>query len=331
MPRISDPAILIPKAQAGDRRSLARLITMVENGGDRADDILARLFPAGGKAWTTGLTGAPGAGKSTLADRLIGQVRRDGSAVAVVAVDPSSPFSGGAVLGDRVRMQDHIDDDGVYIRSMASRGHLGGISAATPRVLAMLDGIGFSEIVVETVGVGQAEVEIAANADTTVVVVNPGWGDSVQAAKAGLLEIGDIFVVNKADRPGVNETVRDLTQMLELGGEHNWAPPVIPTVASTGEGVPELWEAVGEHRKHLDASGQLAITRKTRLVTEMESALLAGMQAQVRSSVPVAVWADLTEQVAQRRIDPWSAAGRLLSGLRVASEQQLEEDSDEFG
>ena len=320
MARISDPAILIPKAIAGDRRSLARLITIVENGGQTAAEVLAELFPAGGNAWTTGLTGAPGAGKSTLTDRIIGQVRNLGTEIAVVAVDPSSPFSGGAVLGDRVRMQDHIDDEGVYIRSMASRGHLGGIAAATPRVVATLDGVGFDEIVVETVGVGQAEVEIAGNADTTVVVVNPGWGDSVQAAKAGLLEIGDIFVVNKADRAGVSETVRDLTQMLELGEGGEWAAPIIPTVAATGDGVAELWEAIGDHRHHLEGSGQLLAARQRRLVTEMESALIAGMLRQVRSAVPEPVWRDLTEEVTQRRIDPWSAAVRLLGELGVASE-----------
>ncbi len=320
MARISDPAILIPKAIAGDRRSLARLITIVENGGQTATEVLAELFPAGGNAWTTGLTGAPGAGKSTLTDRIIGQVRNLGTEIAVVAVDPSSPFSGGAVLGDRVRMQDHIDDEGVYIRSMASRGHLGGIAAATPRVVATLDGIGFDEIVVETVGVGQAEVEIAGNADTTVVVVNPGWGDSVQAAKAGLLEIGDIFVVNKADRAGVSETVRDLTQMLELGEGGEWAAPIIPTVAATGDGVAELWEAIGDHRHHLEVSGQLLSDRQRRLVTELESALIAGMRRQVRSAVPEPVWRDLTEEVTQRRIDPWSAAVRLLGELGVASE-----------
>ncbi|MCP4309069.1 MAG: methylmalonyl Co-A mutase-associated GTPase MeaB [bacterium] len=320
MARISDPAILIPKATAGDRRSLARLITIVENGGDAAAAILGQVFPRGGSAWTTGLTGAPGAGKSTLTDRLITRIRNRGSEVAVVAVDPSSPFSGGAVLGDRVRMQDHIDDDGVYIRSMASRGHLGGISAATPRVVATLDGLGFGEVVVETVGVGQAEVEIAGNADTTVVVVNPGWGDSVQAAKAGLLEIGDIFVVNKADRSGVSETVRDLTQMLELGGVRSWSVPIIPTVASTGDGIDLLWAAIEAHRLHIEGSGQLAEERSTRLVNEMESALLVGMRQQVRSAVPQAVWAGLTAEVGERKIDPWSAAARLLSGLGVASE-----------
>ncbi len=320
MVRISDPAVLIPKAQAGDRRSLARLITLVENGDGIAGTILADVFPSGGKAWTTGLTGAPGAGKSTLTDRLIVEARRGGAEVAVVAVDPSSPFSGGAVLGDRVRMQDHIDDTGVYIRSMASRGHLGGIAAATPRVVALLDGLGFPEIAIETVGVGQAEVEIAGNADTTVVVVNPGWGDSVQAAKAGLLEIGDVFVVNKADRPGVNDTIRDLTQMLELGGDRDWAPPIVPTVASTGEGVDALWQAVTDHRIHLESSGQLSAIRDARLVAEMESALMVSLRSRVRSTVPEHEWADLTDRVAGRELDPWSAAGQLLAALGVASE-----------
>lgn len=321
----SDPSILIPNARAGDRRALARLITIVENRGPDAAEILAEVFPTGGQAWTTGLTGAPGAGKSTLTDRLINRVRGTAAEVAVVAVDPSSPFSGGAVLGDRVRMQDHIDDSGVYIRSMASRGHLGGISAATPRVVALLDGIGFPEIVIETVGVGQAEVEIAGNTDTTIVVVNPGWGDSVQAAKAGLLEIGDIFVVNKADRSGVNETVRDLTQMLELGGERDWAPPIIPTVAVTGDGVGDLWDVVAAHRRHLEASDQLRSRRSRRLVAEMESALMMELGLRVRASVSDSEWAGLTESVAQRRVDPWDAATQLLETLGVASDQQQEE------
>jgi LAO/AO transport system kinase len=320
MARISDPAILIPKARDGDRRSLARLITLIEEGGETGTTILAGVFCSGGEAWTTGLTGAPGAGKSTLTDRLIGDMRGTGADVAVVAVDPSSPFSGGAILGDRVRMQDHIDDPGVYVRSMASRGHLGGISAATPRVVALLEGIGFPEIIIETVGVGQAEVEIAGNADTTLVVVNPGWGDSVQAAKAGLLEIGDIFVVNKADRTGVNETMRDLTQMLELGGERSWNPPIVPTVATTGDGMPELWDATNEHRRYLEASGKLVGMRSRRLVAEMEAALLGGLRRQVRASIPETEWARVTDRVAAREVDPWTAAARLLRSLGVASE-----------
>jgi GTPase len=319
MPRISDPAILITKAGAGDRRSLARLISLVEDGGPVGIEIVASVFPTGGRAWTTGLTGAPGAGKSTITDRLLGLMREGGNEVAVVAVDPSSPFSGGAVLGDRVRMQGHVDDPGVYVRSMASRGHLGGISAATPRVVALLDGIGFPEIVVETVGVGQAEVEIAGNADTTVVVVNPGWGDSVQAAKAGLLEIGDIFVVNKADRPGVNETIRDLTQMLELGDPGDWSPPILATVGTTGEGVSELWSAIRDHRGHLEKTGELRQIRSRRLVTEMESFLMGELRKRIRQATSDQRWDDLTRRVAQRVLDPWSAANLLLrSG--VASE-----------
>lgn len=314
MARVSDPAILIPQALDGDRRSLARLISLVESGGATSVAILAEVFSRGGNAWTTGLTGAPGAGKSTLTDRLIRHMRADDSEVAVVAVDPSSPFSGGAVLGDRVRMQEHIDDPGVYVRSMASRGHLGGIAAATPRVVALLDGMGFTEIAVETVGVGQAEVEIAGNADTTLVVVNPGWGDSVQAAKAGLLEIGDVFVVNKADRPGVHETVRDLTQMLELGGEQAWNPPILPTVAGTGEGVEEVWAAIRDHRAYLESSQSLVALRNRRLVAEMESSLMAGLRDRVRSSVSEEEWAQLTDKVTTRRIDPWSAAASVLDG-----------------
>lgn len=315
MARIKDPAVLIPRAQAGDRRALARLISIVENGGIAAEEVLALVFGDGGTAWTTGLTGAPGSGKSTLTNRLIAAARAAGSTVAVVAVDPSSPFSGGAVLGDRVRMQDHVDDSNVYIRSMASRGHLGGISEATPRALAVLDAMGFDEIIVETVGVGQAEVEIAGKADTTLVVVNPGWGDSIQAAKAGLLEIGDIFVVNKADRAGVHETTRDLVQMLELGGTRDWPPPVLATVASTGEGIPELWAAVADHRRYLETSGKLVKLREARMVRELESALLSGMRARVRSAVNEDTWSGLTAEVIGRQLDPWSAAGRILGEL----------------
>ncbi|MGA9594516.1 MAG: methylmalonyl Co-A mutase-associated GTPase MeaB [Acidimicrobiia bacterium] len=312
MARISDPAILLPKARDGDRRSLARLITLLEEDDAAGIEILEAVFPDGGRAWTTGLTGAPGAGKSTITDRLIDLIRETGDEVAVVAVDPSSPFSGGAVLGDRVRMQGHVDDRGVYVRSMASRGHLGGIAAATPRVVTLLDGLGFPEVVVETVGVGQAEVEIAGNADTTIVVVNPGWGDSVQAAKAGLLEIGDIFVVNKADRPGVHETIRDLTQMLDLGATEVWEPPILPTVAATGDGIPELWRAIADHRRHLEESGGLTEIRSRRLVAEMESYLMGELRKRIRQAISEEQWAELTARVAQRAVDPWSAAARLL-------------------
>jgi LAO/AO transport system kinase len=289
------------------------MITLVEDHHPDGDHILAELFPQTGGAWTTGLTGAPGAGKSTLTNRLIGKVRETDTSVAVLAVDPSSPFTGGAVLGDRVRMQDHIDDGEVYIRSMASRGHLGGVSEATPRAVAVLDGIGFPEILVETVGVGQAEVEIAANADTTLVVLNPGWGDSIQAAKAGLLEIGDVFVVNKADRAGVNETMRDLKQMLELGGHGEWWPPVIAAVASTGDGIDDLWAAVRAHRAHLEASGELHAMRHRRLVGDVETAVAAAVHLQVRTTLDHPDWEAMVAQVTERRLDPWTAARRLLA------------------
>ena len=294
------------------------MISLVEDHHPDGDFILAQLFPQTGRAWSTGLTGAPGAGKSTLTNRLIGQIRATESSVAILAVDPSSPFTGGAVLGDRVRMQDHIDDGEVYIRSMASRGHLGGVSEATPRAMAVLDGMGFPEILVETVGVGQAEVEIAANADTTLVVLNPGWGDSIQAAKAGLLEIGDVFVVNKADRAGVNETMRDLKQMLELGGHGEWWPPVIATVASTGEGIDELWGAVADHRTHLESSGELGLMRRRRLLSDVETAVAAAVQLRVRDTLEHPEWEAMVAQVTERRLDPWTAARRLLAS--VASE-----------
>jgi LAO/AO transport system kinase len=308
-----DPADLGTAVREGDRRALARAISIVEDGRPGEAALLAALYPSTGHAWTTGLTGAPGAGKSTLTDQLISRVRDGNEEVAVLAVDPSSPFTGGAILGDRVRMQDHVDDPGVFIRSMASRGHLGGVAAATPKVLTVLDAAGFPEVLVETVGVGQAEVEIAANADTTVVVLNPGWGDSIQAAKAGLLEIGDIFVVNKADRSGVNDTVRDLKQMLELGEHADWWPPVVPTVASTGEGVDELWRQVGAHRALLEQSKALDVTRRERLLAYVDSAIADQLTDRVARIRAGENWPEVAELVIGRELDPWSAARRLLA------------------
>ena len=305
---------MIEQARRGDRRALGRLISLVENRRPGEEQVLAALYPNAGQAWTTGLTGAPGAGKSTLVDRLIEVLRKRGSEVAVLAVDPSSPFTGGAILGDRVRMQRHIDDAGVYIRSMASRGQLGGISEATPRAVAVLDGMGFPEILIETVGVGQAEVEIAATADTSIVVLNPGWGDSVQAAKAGLLEIGDIFVVNKADRAGVNDTIRDLKQMLELGGHGAWWPPVVATVATSGEGIDELAGAIDEHRAHLETTGELAKLRRRHALGLLDSAVDAELHRRLETVRDHRAWERIRDEVAGRRIDPWTAARRLVGG-----------------
>jgi len=232
-----DIPALVARAVEGDRGSVAKLISIVESGGPDADAAGAALYPHTGHAYTIGLTGAPGAGKSSLTDALIGRIRTEDLEVGVLAIDPTSPFSGGAILGDRVRMQDHATDAGVYIRSMATRGHLGGLALATPRAARVLDAAGKPWIVVETVGVGQVEVDIAGAADTTVVVVNPGWGDGVQANKAGLMEIADLFVVNKADRDGVAETLRDLELMLDLSGHTDWRPKIVTTVATRSEGI----------------------------------------------------------------------------------------------
>jgi LAO/AO transport system kinase len=303
--------MLIERARAGDRRSLARLVSRVEDDTAEGRQALAEVYPAGGDAWVTGITGAPGAGKSSLVDGLVGHATDHGN-VAVIAVDPSSPFTGGAVLGDRIRMQRHTDDPRVYIRSMANRGHLGGLADATPRVVALLDGIGFREVVIETVGVGQAEVDVAASADTVVVVVNPGWGDSIQAAKAGLLEIGDVFVVNKADRPGALEAVTDLNRMLDVGPERVWRPPIVTTIATDGTGLEELLTAIADHRRHLVETGALDQLRRNRALREIEAAVRAGLRR--RATINHAGDATL-DRVVAREIDPWSAAEGVVDAL----------------
>ena len=302
---------LIERARAGNRRSLARLVSRVEDDTAEGRQALAAVYPAGGNAWVTGITGAPGAGKSSLVDGLVGHATDHGN-VAVVAVDPSSPFTGGAVLGDRIRMQRHTDDARVYIRSMANRGHLGGLADATPRVVALLDGIGFHEVIIETVGVGQAEVDVAASADTVVVVVNPGWGDSIQAAKAGFLEIGDVFVVNKADRPGAHEAVADLNRMLDVGPARGWRPPVVTTIATDGTGLGELLTAIAAHRRHLSETGALHRLRRDRAMREIEAAVRAGLRR--RAAIDRAGDATL-DRVVAREIDPWSAAESVIDAL----------------
>ena len=303
--------MLIERARAGDRRSLARLVSRVEDDTAEGRQPLADGQPGGRGAWVTGFTGAPGAGKSSLVDGLVGHATDHGN-VAVIAVDPSSPFTGGAVLGDRIRMQRHTDDPRVYIRSMANRGHLGGLADATPRVVALLDGIGFREVVIETVGVGQAEVDVAASADTVVVVVNPGWGDSIQAAKAGLLEIGDVFVVNKVDRPGAHEAVTDLNRMLDVGPERVWRPPIVTTIATDGTGLEELLTAIADHRRHLVETGALDQLRRNRALREIEAAVRAGLRR--RATINHAGDATL-DRVVAREIDPWSAAEGVVDAL----------------
>lgn len=303
---------LVEGALAGDYRALARLISVVENEADGAREALATLFPRAGRAHVAGLTGPPGAGKSTLTDGLITAVRGAGHDVAVVAVDPSSPFTGGAILGDRVRMQDHAADPGVYIRSLANRGHLGGVSAATSKVVMVLDAIGKPFVFIETVGVGQAEVEVVESADTTVVVLTPGWGDSIQASKAGLLEVGDVFVINKADREGVEATRTDLERMLDQGPPRPWRPPVLATVATRGEGVDQVWEAVLAHRSHLVESGELHRRHGVRLRRELRRALQEELHRRSHAADGERFEA-LLEEVVARRLDPWTAAGRLAA------------------
>ena len=306
------PATLVEQALNGDRRAIAKVLSLVEQGGDGARIALSRMHGRTGNAWSIGITGAPGAGKSTLTDELVVRLRATGAEVGVLAVDPTSPFSGGAILGDRVRMQHHTTDEGVFIRSMATRGHLGGLALATPQAVRVLDAVGKGWIVIETVGVGQVEVEIAGHADTTVVVVNPGWGDAVQAAKAGLMEIADIFVVNKADRPGAADAARDLQGMLELSGSLDWTPPIIRTVATTGDGVDELFDAVASHRAHLESTGAADARRRVRLQEELRGLVAARMQQRADALCSGEQFDAAVEAVATREQDPYTAADTLL-------------------
>lgn len=310
---------LLDAACGGDRRALARLISLIERGGEDARAVGRAAHPAAGGAHTVGITGAPGAGKSTLTNRLVTEIRAEHDKVAVLAIDPSSPFTGGAVLGDRVRMGEHTTDEGVFIRSMATRGHLGGLSLAAPEAVRVLDAVGYGWIVLETVGVGQVEVEVAGEADTTVVVVNPGWGDAVQAAKAGLMEVADIFVINKADRPGVADTRRDLEQMLDLSahpgpGEASWRPPILATTAETGEGVAELWEVIGAHRAHLQEHGLLERRRAARRTAELDAVVRARLEEEARRRTSAVDRDAVAAAVAEGSLDPWTAADRLLGG-----------------
>ena len=303
---------LVDAAIGGDRGAVARLISLVETGGPEATAAVAALYPSTGTAYTIGVTGAPGAGKSTLTDRLIGRMRRDGDEVGVLAIDPTSPFTGGAILGDRIRMQDHATDPAVFIRSMATRGHLGGLALATRQAIRVLDAAGKPWVIVETVGVGQVEVEIVDAADTTVVVVTPGWGDGVQANKAGLLEIADVFVVNKADRPGTDDAVRDLRQMLELSASREWMPPIVETVATDGTGIEALFDAIGCHRAYLEAGDRLTERRAERLADELRAIVLEGLARRTDDVCSGPQFDALVARVAAREVDPYTAADEML-------------------
>ena len=318
-PRVTDPTALFASAVNGDRGSLARLLSLIERGGDDARTIGRLTYPKSGNAYTVGITGAPGAGKSTLTSAVIGHLRAQDLNVAVLAIDPSSPFTGGAILGDRVRMQDHATDTGVFIRSMATRGHLGGLSLATTEAIRLLDAVGCPWILVETVGVGQVEVEIAGKADTTIVVVNPGWGDAVQANKAGLMEIADIFVINKADRKGADETRRDLEQMLDLSdlAHDAWRPPILQTTATSGEGVEELWNTVAQHREHSTTTGLLQRRRSFRLREELREIVERRLEHRAREICSGSEWDALQNKVLENQLDPWTAADDMLKGIKA--------------
>lgn len=322
----------------GDRLALARLLTKVENNSQEGRDALMELFPHTGRAHLIGVTGAPGTGKSSLVNQLALHYRKkEDKRIAIVAVDPSSPFTGGAVLGDRVRMRDLSGDPNVFIRSMASRGSLGGLAQATANVVQLFDAAGFDIVIVETVGAGQSEVDIARLAHTTLVVEAPGLGDDIQAIKAGILEIADILVVNKSDRPGVENTEKALKSMLELAHptarvfQHHgvsmkvdapqqntntmmWIPPIQRTVSTEGTGVPELIEAIARHVAHLRLSGDWALRERTRLEVELEALIHEGLMTKFREELTAEVYDKVLESVVERKVSPWEAANILLKG-----------------
>jgi LAO/AO transport system kinase len=330
----------VQQVLGGDRRALARLLTIVENEREGVEQALAALFPSTGRAWVIGVTGAPGTGKSTLVNEMTKRYRAQGKTVAILAIDPTSPFSGGALLGDRVRMRDLSGDTGVFIRSMATRGSLGGLARAARDAIRVLDAAGFDVVLVETVGAGQNEVDIVRTADTTVVVEAPGMGDEVQAIKAGILEIADVLVVNKADRQGVNHTVQALKMMLEIGhpssrsqltAHHGrlipaheaapaevvnqalWLPPIVQTVASEGKGVDEVVNAIADHRRFLEANALRETVERQHIEVELYERLRDSLMARLLQEVPGSAIASLIEQIQAREIDPQSAVRQILA------------------
>jgi LAO/AO transport system kinase len=320
MPRQYQVAELVDRAQEGDPRAVARLISMVEDVSPRLREVAAALAPHTGRAQVVGLTGSPGVGKSTSTSALVTALREQGKRVGVLAVDPSSPFSGGALLGDRVRMQEHATDRGVFIRSMASRGHLGGLSWATPQALRVLDAAGCDVVLVETVGVGQSEIEVVSLADTTLVLLAPGMGDGIQAAKAGILEIADIFVVNKADRDGADQTVRDLRYMLSLGQRRErdgsvWKAPILRTIASKGQGIDEVAATIEKHRGWLADTGERDLRRQRRAESEIEAITLSVVRDRIGDIRGGDALPELAKRVVAGELDPYAASDELAGTI----------------
>jgi GTPase len=306
---------LLAGARTGDKRSIARLLTIVENDEPGSADILRSLYPETGHARIVGITGPPGGGKSTLVSRLASEYRKTTERVAIVAVDPSSPFTGGAILGDRIRMRDRFLDEGVFIRSMASRGHAGGLARATMRVVNVLDALGTGLVIVETVGVGQEEVDVVRVADTVCLVTVPGLGDDIQAIKAGVLEIADVLVVNKADKPGADETARDLAQMLNLGhARTQWKPPIVRTAAQDGTGVEELVRAIDQHGEWARSSGELDARRAGAARQEVEALLREALVKRLEARIGSERVSNAVARVAKRELDPYRAVDELLEG-----------------
>jgi GTPase len=310
---------LVSRARAGEPRAVAQLISLVEDGSSDLRSVAGALAPHTGRARVLGLTGPPGVGKSTTTSALIAAFRKQGKRIGVLAIDPSSPFSGGALLGDRIRMHDHTTDPSVFIRSMATRGHLGGLAWATPQAVRVLDAAGFDLVLIETVGVGQSEVDIVALADTTLVLLAPGMGDGIQAAKAGILEVADVFVVNKADRDGAEQTVRELRHLISLGrreiGTPSWRAPIVPTVATVGDGIDEVVAAIEAHHAWLVDTGSLEERRTRRAVGEIEAIAVRALRSRL-ADVPGGDALDrLAKQVVAGELDPYSAADALIATI----------------